>query len=186
MIYNEPWRPYTAEAITAITVSERAGDIVDMLAGGIDIPFSIYALASRSPRIASCTAGQAASLPSNYNYGNYGSEFLDDAIRMEEQALVRANPIHGKPRVGSANKVDSKHAFPDIIDNAAIDATHFKIPTKGPGGVHIGDSELYQLEGGLGKFSDGIYEWIVDGGKVTHRRYIPGGRITGFPNQSVR
>ena len=26
-------------------------------------------------------------------------------------------------------------------------------------------------------------EWIVDQGSMTHRRFIPGGNVTGFPNQ---
>lgn len=43
-------------------------------------------------------------------------------------------------------------------------------------------SELRQIEGsnnGVG----GVFEWIVDEGNVTHRRFIPGGQVTGLPNQ---
>lgn len=43
-------------------------------------------------------------------------------------------------------------------------------------------SELRQIEGsnnGIG----GVFEWIVDQGNVTHRRFIPGGKVTGLPNQ---
>jgi hypothetical protein len=41
---------------------------------------------------------------------------------------------------------------------------------------------LYQIEGSLnGK--KGIFEWILDPEKgVTHRRFIPNGKITGKPN----
>lgn len=41
---------------------------------------------------------------------------------------------------------------------------------------------LYQLQGSLnGK--KGVFEWIYDNSKgVTHRRFIPNGKITGRPN----
>jgi len=90
--------------------------------------------------------------------------------------------LGGLPRSGAALKTDAQHAFPDIIDNYADDATRFTIPTKGPGGGVVRQSELRQLEGGL-RGEQGVFEWIVDEGQVTHRRFIPGGRITGYPNQ---
>ncbi|MDD0994746.1 DUF637 domain-containing protein [Pseudomonas sp. TNT2022 ID1044] len=93
------------------------------------------------------------------------------------------NSVIGRPRVGSANKLpDGQHGFNEIIDNYAGDAVKFEIPTKGPGGEVIRVSELRQIEGsnnGVG----GIFEWIVDEGNVTHRRFIPGGQVTGLPNQ---
>jgi filamentous hemagglutinin len=46
-------------------------------------------------------------------------------------------------------------------------------------------SELRQLEGSYnGK--NGIFEWIIDNNQVTHRRFIPNGKITGYPNQLVK
>jgi hypothetical protein len=93
------------------------------------------------------------------------------------------NPVLGRPRTGSATKTDPQHSFPDMADNYVGDATKFSIPTKGPGGVIVRQSDLYQVEGTLnGK--PGIFEWIVDQGQVTHRRFIPDGKITGFPNQT--
>lgn len=96
------------------------------------------------------------------------------------------NSVIGKPRVGSANKIpDGQHGFNDIIDNYAGDAAKFEIPTKGPGGEVVRVSELRQIEGsnnGVG----GVFEWIVDEGNVTHRRFIPGGQVTGLPNQIPR
>ncbi|CAK6716868.1 hypothetical protein HORM4_960010 [Vibrio harveyi] len=93
------------------------------------------------------------------------------------------NSVIGKPRTGSANKVpDGQHGFNDIIDNYAGDAAKFDIPTKGPGGKVVRTSELRQIQGS-NNGTDGVFEWIVDQGKVTHRRFIPGGTVTGLPNQ---
>ena len=93
-------------------------------------------------------------------------------------------------RVGKALKQDAHHAFPDIVDNFAGDAQRFKIPYRIAGGEIAGQSDLFQLEGALqgksGRMSSGIFEWIVHDGQVTHRRFIEGGQITGFPNQRVR
>jgi hypothetical protein len=86
-------------------------------------------------------------------------------------------------RIGSANKLpDGQHGFNDIIDNYAGEATRFDIPTKGPGGSIIRTSELRQIQGS-NNGTEGIFEWIIDQGAVTHRRFIPGGRVTGLPNQ---
>jgi hypothetical protein len=70
---------------------------------------------------------------------------------------------------------DAEHTFSNIIDNYADEAVSFKIPTRGAGGKVIRQSELRQIEGPLnGK--DGVFEWIVDNGEVTHRRFIGGGQ----------
>ena len=92
------------------------------------------------------------------------------------------NPVLGKTRAGSALKTDSHHAFPDLVDNFASEAKQFKIPTRGPGGKIVRESELSQVEGSLNG-RDGVFEWVVDEGRVTHRRFIPGGTVTGKPNQ---
>ncbi|MBQ3600182.1 MAG: pre-toxin TG domain-containing protein, partial [Lachnospiraceae bacterium] len=89
------------------------------------------------------------------------------------------NPILDNIRTGSALKDDSLHAFNDIIDNYASDATKFLL-IGGDGVERI----LYQIEGSLnGK--QGIFEWIVDPNPakgITHRRFIEGVGITGKPN----
>jgi hypothetical protein len=99
-------------------------------------------------------------------------------------------PVSGLPRSGSAANPpltrqgipDPHHAFPNVVDNFARDAQRFTIPTRGPGGTIVGQAELYQVEGSLNGRS-GIFEWIVENGSVTHRRFIPGGSVTGLPNQ---
>ena len=89
------------------------------------------------------------------------------------------NPVLDNIRTGSALKGDSLHAFNDIIDNYAGDATRFSLT--GGDGV---ERTLYQIKGSLnGK--QGIFEWIVDPDPtkgVTHRRFIEGVGITGKPN----
>lgn len=88
-----------------------------------------------------------------------------------------SNPIVNSKRVGSAGKTDPYHAFSDIVDNYASGAKSFIL--KGGDGK---TRTLYQVKGSLnGK--NGIFEWIYDSAKgVTHRRFIPNGRITGRPN----
>lgn len=110
---------------------------------------------------------------------------VDTPPTTPRKPVIVENEILGKERTGSANKTDPTHSFNDLIDNYAGDAQKFEIPTKGPGGITARTSELYQIEGSLnGK--DGVFEWIVDQDRVTHRRFIPGGKITGFPNQVPR
>ena len=83
-------------------------------------------------------------------------------------------------RVGSGLNGDLFHRSVSwVVDNPA--AQMFAI-TGGDGVVR----DLYQLPGELnGK--PGIYEWIVDrsGSEpvITHQRFIPGGSLTGGPNQ---
>lgn len=111
-------------------------------------------------------------------------ENIADAGRVADRIDEFANApgVSGLPRTGSALKGDPHHAFPNLVDNFARDAQRFEIPTKGPGGVVVRTSELFQVEGSLNGKA-GVFEWIVDQGSVTHRRFIPGGTVTGFPNQ---
>jgi hypothetical protein len=75
---------------------------------------------------------------------------------------------------------DEQHYFSDIVDNYASYATKFEL--KGGDGV---TRQLYQIHGShLGK--DGVFEWIVEGAGVTHRRFIKGGVVNGIPNQIVK
>ena len=88
------------------------------------------------------------------------------------------NSITESSRVGSALKQDSYNNFPNIIDNYAKYAKTFSI--KGRDNIV---RTLYQIKGSLNGKA-GIFEWILDKGKniVTHRRFIPNGKITGIPN----
>ena len=87
------------------------------------------------------------------------------------------NPIVESKRVGYAQKSDPYHSFNNIVDNYASYSKTVTI-IGGDGKTRI----LYQIKGSLnGK--KGIFEWILDKAKgVTHRRFIPNGKITGIPN----
>ena len=104
---------------------------------------------------------------------------LDKGASEAKKPVEIENPVLDNTRSGSALKGDPQHAFNDIIDNYAGDATKF--PLEGGDGVN---RSLYQIEGSLnGK--KGIFEWIVDPDPVkgvTHRRFIEGVGITGKPN----
>lgn len=121
-----------------------------------------------------------------------GAEEIEKAIKVEKKAVRveraaakaadEAPGVSGLSRTGSALKADPHHAFPNLVDNFARDAKRFEIPTRGPGGQVVRKSELFQVEGSL-QGRSGVFEWIVDQDKITHRRFIPGGTVTGFPNQ---
>ena len=115
-----------------------------------------------------------------------GSSALKQAEEVGEKVIRGTtdieNAVLGRIRTGSATKMDPHHAFPNLVDNYVGIAKKFDIPTKGPGGVIVRQSELYQIEGSLNGAS-GVFEWIVDQDCITHRRFIPNGGVTGFPNQ---
>ncbi|HEU0015533.1 MAG TPA: RHS repeat-associated core domain-containing protein, partial [Longimicrobium sp.] len=119
----------------------------------------------------------------------FGMMILSRAGRHgDDAAELAVDVVRGKSLPGSVSKgfkTDAHHAFSRIIDNYADDASVFTIPTRGPGGQVVGHAELRQLKGSLNG-EDGVFEWIVDRGEVTHRRFIRGGDITGAPNQVVK
>ncbi|GAB4168919.1 MAG: hypothetical protein Tsb006_7250 [Rickettsiaceae bacterium] len=93
------------------------------------------------------------------------------------ESSTNLNPVNIAVRTGAARKIDIYHNFNEIIDNYDSQAQEFNIKG-GDGRVRI----LYQIEGSLNS-KIGVFEWIVEGSKVTHRRFTPSGRVTGIPNQ---
>ena len=89
----------------------------------------------------------------------------------------------GLERTGTAlSKGDPFHRSVSwVVDDPA--AQRFAI--KGGDGV---SRELYQLPGEVNGKS-GVFEWIIDRSGtnpvINHQRFIPGGSVTGYPNQVV-
>ena len=101
------------------------------------------------------------------------------ALFERQRAGYAAQEIRNAQPVGSALKDDPLHRAPSYV----ID----QIPEKGRlFTIRGGDGKSYnltQMEGAVDGKS-GIFEWLVNSkGELTHQRFIPGGRITGTPNQ---
>ncbi|WP_353855655.1 T7SS effector LXG polymorphic toxin [Bacillus sp. Bos-x628] len=130
----------------------------------------------------------------------FGAKGFHGKMGVKENKIE--HPVLDNKRVGSAlKKPDGQHGFNDIIDNYTPWAKEFDLV-----GGDKTKVKLYQIEGGMKHYSykdvynkdlritervisvknqNGIFEWIVDPNKgVTHRRFIPEGEITGFPNQN--
>jgi hypothetical protein len=82
---------------------------------------------------------------------------------------------------GSALKIDALHRVPSfVVDGIAEKGRMFSI--KGGDGIW---RNLTQMPGEVnGK--NGVFDWLVDGDKLVYHRFIPGGAITGVPNQIPR
>jgi hypothetical protein len=112
----------------------------------------------------------------------------DDLAAVESQAGP-GNPVLGLPRRGSALRIDVPkpetlpkeggtefpqqpvgHGFPDLVDKYAGLATPFDLRN---------GTVLHQLDGSQAGLA-GRFEWIVDGGTITHRMFVRG-PVNGVP-----
>jgi RHS repeat-associated protein len=130
------------------------------------------------------TAGAFRALGSIFN--KFGGKFFGGKTPPRPPGAAKAEAslpqrILAADRAGSGLKADATHRGASFLTKEQLEAgTSFAI--KGGDGVV---RELLQTPGGMnGK--TGIFEYILDPTKgVTHQRFIPGGKITGVPNQKV-
>jgi hypothetical protein len=110
------------------------------------------------------------------------SSTAKDVIEFERlRAQYAEREITSATPVGSALKGDPYHrAASFFVEEIPASGRVFQIPS-GSGST----STLAQVEGVMNG-QRGVAEWIVDrAGDLTHQRFIPGGKITGFANQRV-
>lgn len=116
--------------------------------------------------------------------GNLGSRIdpRNVALAARHRAELAAAELRGAPAKGSALKMDPHHNLPTRLLSQLVHegrGQHFTIQGRS------GYANLTQVEGKLNG-QRGVFEWIVQGEHLTHQRFIPKGRITGFPNQNPK
>ncbi|GFM38026.1 hypothetical protein DSM19430T_27100 [Desulfovibrio psychrotolerans] len=133
-----------------------------------------------------------------------GSAVIHD-IDKASDAYKISHPVVDLPRGGSAGSKskdasDTYHSFSDIVDNYAQYAEKFEISSTSKSGEKF-VSDLYQIQGtmkietakvvdgvnvSVWTHKDGVFEWIVSGDKVTHRAFVPNGKVSGVANQFLK
>ena len=136
-----------------------------MVPGGGAMVKAGFAAARAAGRVASKVGGAPAALKMAAGGRKFG------------QIVVRHPGMEKMERVGSGLKSDTYHRATSFVVNDKA-AKAFRIYNR-----KNEPQTLYQLPGGVNGRA-GVHEWIVNGKRqIVHQRFIPGGRVTGRPNQ---
>lgn len=162
--------------LTALSLVPGVDTIADLLAIPVDLARGDFTSAGLDTLGVIPVLGEIADTVKIAKVADKAVDAAKVANRSSKGRKI-SNSIIKNGRVGKATKTDIHHAFPNIIDNYAGKAKKFSIKG-GDGKIR----KLYQIQGSLNGKS-GVFEWILDNEKgVTHRRFIPNGKITGKPN----
>ena len=86
--------------------------------------------------------------------------------------------IQDGPRTGSGLKTDTFHRATDFVtDEIAEKGTVFPL-----NGISDAEHFIVQMPGGLNGMN-GRFEWVYNGGDVTHQTFVRNGRIHGETNK---
>lgn len=110
-----------------------------------------------------------------------GISKIDNGLNNVREAIPDAGPVKYKAEyLYKVEGLDGQHVW--NRQSIEIVADHGKVFN-----IIGGDKSTHTLIQHLGshKGTDGVFELILNNGLVTHQRFIPGGIITGFPNQVV-
>lgn len=161
-------------------VGGLSGAVLGGVIGGVTTPKSHSWLTGNAHRTPVSTVN---SLSSN-GVKELHTEFKSHAF---QKSVDKALGMDGGPinyRAEYLHKVTSPDNHQHVWNRASVEivAEHGKVFSL-PGGDG-GTSDLIQMLGNHHGRS-GVFELIVRNGVLTHQRFIPGGLLTGFPNQIV-
>jgi hypothetical protein len=176
------WACVVALVFAGGTASAASGALVKPHQGNFEFSAALNICAFGLPTAESHSGNRAfpTALASDVpDAARGGAQSAANAAKLRVQ--LAADHILNAQRVGSGLKADAAHRSASFVTRAELEAGQV-FGIRGGDGVQ---RTLLQTQGGMNG-QNGIFEFIIDsGGAISHQRFIPGGAITGFPNQVV-